>query len=393
MPGFLVYVAPIVLGYILGSILPAYFIARLKGFDIRQVGSGNPGTRNAAETMGYGVAVVVAIYDVFKGPAAILLSSLFGAPRPIALVSGFAALVGHLAPFYLKFKGGRGGATSVGIVGFCLTMLMIQDWHFAFYLVPIFAGLAIVFAFRNKISHAEEIQSLFMLSLIILAALLFYPLNAYLVALVAAGLYKIGERIQNVLSKKLAGMSVEEKSLLKRKWLRPFAVVFSVGVLINQRATVILVGAVLAVFIVFEVLRFTTKVKKFPIGYKSTEKRHISSMVMYLFSAFLTLLVFPAGIASLALIFVTFGDLAAWSVGFSVGGKGIFGKTWSGTIACFMTCVIASAIYANIGIVPFWIGVIGSAFASIVEIAPIEDDNFFMSIVSAIMMTVADKYI
>ncbi len=379
----------VIVAYLLGSILPAYIIAKLKGFDIRQVGSGNPGTRNAAETMGYAVGVVVGIYDLFKSPVSIILARhVFAAPLAVSLACGFVAIAGHVAPFYLRFRGGRGGAASVGVIAYSIAALIAQNWKFAAVFASALIALIVVFALRNKIPHSEEIQSWLVLSLILIAALLFFEMNPYLITLLLAGVYKIGERLHNVLTQKLRTLPEEERPLLKRKWLRPFAIVFPAGALLQKKPTLILLATVLAVFVVFEILRFTTRFQKFPLRYKKREKRHVSSMVMYLFSIFLTLLLFPTQIASLAVVFVTFGDLLAWSIGISVGGKGFLGKTWSGMLGCFLVCVLASALYHNLGLVPFWVGVVGSLTAAVVEIAPIEDDNFFMSIVSAIVMTV-----
>ncbi len=381
-------VAAIIIAYVLGSILPAYFIAKAKGFDIRKRGSGNPGIGNAAGTMGYGIAIVVAMYDIFKSPLAIAIANYIGAPLYISLLSGFVTIIGHIAPFYLKFKGGRGGAASVGIIGYSIVMLLLQDWHFAYFLVPIVIMMGIVFSLRNRVTEYLNAMSLILSPLLLIAIILFYGLNPYSITLSAAICYIAGERINKLLKNKLKEISVEQKALLKRKWLRPFAIVFPLGVLFFKRYTLIVLGMVLSFFVIFEILRFATKFKKFPLRYKKEERTRISSMTMFLFAVFLTLFFFPQNIASLAVMFVIFGDLLAWCIGFGIGGKGFLGKTWIGMAACFITCFTLSTIYYKLGLVTYTVGVAGSIIATLIEIAPIGEDNFVIPVASAVIMTI-----
>ena len=113
--------------YLLGSILPAYFFARAKGFDIRERGTGNPGIGNAATTMGYGAAVQVAFFDILKAPLAMLLVNYLKLPSAFSFLCGFVVVLGHIAPFYLKFKGGKGAATTMGIIGFAVVLLLREN--------------------------------------------------------------------------------------------------------------------------------------------------------------------------------------------------------------------------------------------------------------------------
>ena len=110
----------VALGYLLGSVLPAYLVARARGVEIRAVGSGNPGVANVAETMGYGVAALIAPYDVLKAPLAIVAALALGVSPPLAYLAGAAAFLGHRAPFYLRFHGGEGIAPLAGIALFSL---------------------------------------------------------------------------------------------------------------------------------------------------------------------------------------------------------------------------------------------------------------------------------
>jgi len=102
--------------YVLGSIPFAYLAVRLVGRgDIRAVGSGNVGATNTLRAAGWKVAVPVALLDIAKGVAAVLLMrSVTASPLWIA-AAGLAAVVGHCFPVWLRFKGGKGVATAGGV--------------------------------------------------------------------------------------------------------------------------------------------------------------------------------------------------------------------------------------------------------------------------------------
>ena len=110
-------VIAIVIGYILGSIPFAYIIARLKkGVDIRVIGGGNVGALNTYREIGplYGLGVLAG--DIIKGALAVLIANWLDVPLAWACVAGFAAVVGHNWPVFLKFKGGKGAATVLGVL-------------------------------------------------------------------------------------------------------------------------------------------------------------------------------------------------------------------------------------------------------------------------------------
>lgn len=112
----------IAIGYLLGSVPSAYVITRLvTGKDIRKLGGGNVGARNTFREVGKAAGVAVGIFDVAKGTAAVaiaywLLNVPLFEPHPLVLAAGFAAVVGHLWSIYLKFTGGNGLATAMGVL-------------------------------------------------------------------------------------------------------------------------------------------------------------------------------------------------------------------------------------------------------------------------------------
>jgi glycerol-3-phosphate acyltransferase PlsY len=107
--------AAVVIGsYLIGSIPCGLVIGKLRGIDIREYGSGNIGTTNVLRTLGARYGALVLIGDVFKGVIAVLLARyIIGSPMS-EMAAGFTAVAGHDWSVFLKFKGGRGVATSLG---------------------------------------------------------------------------------------------------------------------------------------------------------------------------------------------------------------------------------------------------------------------------------------
>lgn len=105
----------IILGYLLGSIPFGLVLTRLAGYgDIRAIGSGNIGATNVLRTGNKPLALITLICDSLKGAAAVLLAGLLSTNPLIIMLAGLAAVLGHMFPIWLKFKGGKGVATTLG---------------------------------------------------------------------------------------------------------------------------------------------------------------------------------------------------------------------------------------------------------------------------------------
>src|SRR5438067_287429 len=112
-----VFAAAALFGYLCGSIPFGLLLTRLAGTaDIRSLGSGNIGTTNVLRTGRKGLAAATLIGDAFKGTAAVLVIAHFFA-REFAFVAAFGAFLGHIFPVWLGFKGGKGVATYIGVLG------------------------------------------------------------------------------------------------------------------------------------------------------------------------------------------------------------------------------------------------------------------------------------
>lgn len=109
---------PFLLAYLFGSIPAGVLVARTYGVDIRKVGSGNIGATNVLRALGPGPALVVALFDVFKGGIAVLVARAVGLEGPSLGGVALMAVLGHNYSVFLGFKGGKGVATSFGTLLF-----------------------------------------------------------------------------------------------------------------------------------------------------------------------------------------------------------------------------------------------------------------------------------
>jgi len=106
----------VIASYLLGSIPSAYLAGRLiKGIDIRTVGTRNMGAMNTFYEVGFVPGLVVLAVDIGKGAAAIAIARTLDMPVIVQYLAGFMAWLGHALPVWLKFRGGKGGATVIGI--------------------------------------------------------------------------------------------------------------------------------------------------------------------------------------------------------------------------------------------------------------------------------------
>ncbi|MEP0235180.1 glycerol-3-phosphate 1-O-acyltransferase PlsY [Roseibium sp.] len=142
--------AVLAFGYLLGSIPFGLIITRLGGMgDVREIGSGNIGATNVLRTGNKKLAAATLICDALKGTLAVLvIKCFFGAE--MALVAGFGAFLGHLFPVWLKFKGGKGVATYIGI-------LLGLNWPFALLFCAIWLACAFLFRYSSLSAFVASI--------------------------------------------------------------------------------------------------------------------------------------------------------------------------------------------------------------------------------------------
>ena len=103
--------------YLIGSISSAIIICRLMGLpDPREQGSGNPGATNVMRIGGKKAAAITLLGDLLKGLIPVYSVNLLGMPVELMALTGLAAFIGHLYPVFFKFEGGKGVATSIGVL-------------------------------------------------------------------------------------------------------------------------------------------------------------------------------------------------------------------------------------------------------------------------------------
>lgn len=180
----------ILLGYLLGSVPFAHVVTRWRSHvNIREVGEGNVGSRNVWHVVGPGWGFLVGALDMAKGVGAVLLAQAAGASETAALLAGPATVAGHAFPVFLHFQGGKGVATTAGVVMawmpvptlmalalFGIAQLVLRDfnrsvvlgvvaaiflplafgypWTFSLYALTLFSSLAL----KKKLDQPHEHQ-------------------------------------------------------------------------------------------------------------------------------------------------------------------------------------------------------------------------------------------
>lgn len=138
--GFPLLLFALVFGYLLGSIPFGLILTRMAGLgDVRSIGSGNIGATNVLRTGNKKLAAATLLLDMLKGTVAVLIAGI--ASPEAAIVAGFGAFLGHIFPVWLKFKGGKGVATYLGV-------LLGLFWQGAL----IFAAAWLIIAYTSRYS-------------------------------------------------------------------------------------------------------------------------------------------------------------------------------------------------------------------------------------------------
>ena len=125
------YLFSVILGYLLGCSHMAFYISKCKELDVRSAGSGNLGASNVTVLFGWKAGVLTAVHDILKAFLAVWLAKLLFPELPYTgACAGVASVLGHIFPFYLKFKGGKGLASYFG-------MTLALNWKLALIVVAV----------------------------------------------------------------------------------------------------------------------------------------------------------------------------------------------------------------------------------------------------------------
>ena len=136
------FVLSLLVAYLLGSVPAAYLAAKWsRGVDIRQYGSGNVGATNLLGLTSKWIAIVVIVFDLVKGGVVVWAAQLIGLDIAQQVAVGLAAIIGHNWPVFLRFNGGRGILTTLGVI------FILVPW-----LAPIVLVIAFSFAFYHQLA-------------------------------------------------------------------------------------------------------------------------------------------------------------------------------------------------------------------------------------------------
>ncbi|MEX1064279.1 MAG: glycerol-3-phosphate acyltransferase [Candidatus Paceibacterota bacterium] len=323
----------LILGYLIGSVSPGYFFGRLvRKIDIRDFGNHNTGSTNTYKIVGPIYGILAGVLDFIKAPVAYYLGTLIVNPD-LAILVGLAAVVGHIFPLYLKFRGGRGVAS---LFGLNVAVLLFTQSLFALFL------LAGTIVYAVKISHSIELEA--PLRKILKLAALFFPLGLF--------------------------------------WL-PSPIIF--------RSLLFLF---LALF-VFDILRFfIPQLNRTYLGLKKAAKEketsRLSGYTIFLGSAFAALLIFPEHIAIPSLVFFILGDTLA-----PIGQKFIpipllRDKTVGGLLIIFLISIAAGVFLKSLTpiFLPMNRVLLGALFIAVLDqFSFIIDDNLLLPLGTATFLT------
>lgn len=185
------YLLWILIGYFSGSIPTGYWLGKLKGIDLTQIGSGSTGATNVLRNLGKFPALVTLIVDVLKGFLPVYYAVRFSQNELIIILCAVACIIGHSKSVFLKFKGGKSSATGLGI-------LIAVSWEAA--LITFFLWIVIV-----GVSKYSSLGSIVVIPLAPLWLYLFHKPIIYVCLTIFAAVYIVVIRHRENIKRLLNG--------------------------------------------------------------------------------------------------------------------------------------------------------------------------------------------
>ena len=175
IPNNLIDISLIIFAYLIGSIPVGVILGRLKGVDPRKTGSGNIGATNVMRSAGKKLGIITLVCDAAKGLIPVVLATALGAQEYVIAIVGFVVFLGHVFPIFLKFRGGKGVATALGVY------LAVRPTV----IIGAFVVFVIVFAIWRYVSLASLIGAIVVpIGLYLVRAPYQFVIMAVLIALV-----------------------------------------------------------------------------------------------------------------------------------------------------------------------------------------------------------------
>lgn len=383
----------LILGYLIGSVNPAYFLGKIiKGIDIRKVGSKNAGTTNVYQELGLIPAIITVIWDLGKGLLSMWLAYTIGADLFFAYTAGIFAIIGHIFPFYLHFKGGQGAATSTGLLIYYLIKLLEAGYLPWLSLVVLAISVVLIlFITKNK----------GYLALVVMPALFFIiwkncpvDYNCIFAFIVIANLFglNIYESSKNHLfdfKKKTL-----ESVMVWRTLARPLAVIFPIAYLYWDKSIILwITGIIGAIFLSIDILRLISNkinfifFEKIKVIFKKKERKSFSSITLFFIAMFIVILIFSKSIAIISIMYLIFGDVFAKFFGLEFGKIRLWHKTLEGSTAHLVACLLVGYVMFPFLDLPVWQIIIAAFIATLAEVFPSNiNDNFIVPIATAVSL-------
>lgn len=189
----------IIIAYLIGSVPFAFLLSRRSATDLRTFGSGNLGAANVLRASGVRAGVLVALLDVAKGAASVAVAMRLGAGGAAPAAAGFAAIIGHIYPVWLKFKGGKGVATACGVFA-VLTPLAVPPSLLVF-LVAVWAtkyislGSILASMALPSIAYATGASAATLVSAVAAAAIIIFRHRGNVTRLIGGKERRLGVRV------------------------------------------------------------------------------------------------------------------------------------------------------------------------------------------------------
>jgi glycerol-3-phosphate acyltransferase PlsY len=369
--------------YLLGSISPAYILGKtLKNIDVRDQGFRNAGARNVYHLLGVIPASITAIVDLGKGIAAILIADrLLNLPDIWLFVPAWAAVLGHIFPFYLRFRGGKGMAASVGMILLLCVTAMIEGAFAPLQLVVVLAVVALVFV-ASRSGDLTALVAFLFLFIVTFLELDFTPRGLLMASL---NLYCFALGVRGTVVQRVFILDTDVEMKWWRVIARPFALLLiPIDLLFGRTPLLLIMAGVGVILIGTDIFRMLTRYQMQQL-FKKKEIKRFSSMTSFVVAVFIIFLVFQGIIPYLGLAYITIGDMFSKIIGIKFGRhKLLRDRTLEGSLGFLAGSFMAGWVIYTLLPVPTYAAIAGPVFASGVELFSMDlDDNFTVGIVTS----------
>jgi glycerol-3-phosphate acyltransferase PlsY len=383
LPGVLRIILGGVSGYLLGSISPAYFLGKaLKGIDVRDQGFRNAGARNVYHLLGIVPASITAIVDLGKGIAAVLIADrLLNLPDSWLFVPAWAAVLGHIFPFYLRLRGGKGMAVSTGIALLLCVQAMIEGAFAPSQLIVVLAVAAVVFA-ASRSGDLTALVAFLFLSIVTLLELHFGSRGLLMASL---SLYCFALAVRGTIVQRLFVLDTQIEMKWWRVIARPFALLLiPIDLLFGRTVLLFIMAGIGVILIGTDIFRMLSRHQLQQL-FKKKESKRFSSMTSFVVAVFIIFLVFRGIVPYLGLAYITIGDIFSKIIGIKFGRHQLLrDRTLEGSLGFLAGSFTAGWVICSLLPVPIYVVFAGPIFATGVELFSMDlDDNFTVGIVTS----------